>query len=167
MALVPTPRLDVVQVATPGLPAVTLLVPQPVFELHVTVPVTVCELTPECPLISPYCPLIVAVNVTDCPKTEGFKPEVTTVAALAAFTTCPPDNVAVLVRKLLLPEYTAVTVCVPWVSVEVLPEVAEPATSVTGDPKLLPSTENCTVPLGVPAPGAMAATVAVKLTACP
>ena len=35
-------------------------------------------------------------------------------------------------------------------SVEVLAEVAEPEDSVTGEPKGLPSTLNCTVPVGVP-----------------
>jgi hypothetical protein len=73
----------------------------------------------------------------------------------------------VLLRKLVLPEYAAVTVCVPSASVEMLLEVAEPEANVTGEPKALPSIENCTVPLGVPTPGATAATVAVKLTACP
>jgi len=75
--------------------------------------------------------------------------------------------VPVLVAKLVDPEYTAVTVCDPTVSVLVLPDAATPDTSVTGEPKLLPSIVNCTVPLGVPVPGATAATVAVKLTACP
>jgi hypothetical protein len=37
----------------------------------------------------------------------------------------------------------------------------------TGLPALLPSIWNCTVPVGVPAPGAAARTVAVKVTPCP
>ena len=45
--------------------------------------------------------------------------------------------------------------------------VALPLTSVTGLPKSLPSIRNCTVPLGVPEPGALAATLAVKVTVCP
>lgn len=60
------------------------------------------------------------------------------------------------------PEYTAVTVCVPTASVEVLPEVAEPEARVTGEPKALPSTLNCIVPVGE-----LPVTVAVKLTGCP
>jgi hypothetical protein len=92
---------------------------------------------------------------------------VTTVAALAEPTTWPPLNVPVLVAKSAAPEYTAVTVCVPSVSVEMVPEVAEPETSVTGEPKLLPSIANCAVPVGVPDPGATAATLAVKLTTWP
>jgi hypothetical protein len=81
--------MEVVQVATPGLPEVTVVVPHPVFVLHVTVPVAFCCCTPPLsndvlrPLTSPYSPLIVAVNVTDWPKTEGFRLEVTTVAAVA------------------------------------------------------------------------------------
>jgi hypothetical protein len=60
------------------------------------------------------------------------------------------------------PEYTAVTVCVPAVSVEMLPEVAEPEASVTAEPNGLPSILNCTVPVGL---GPV--TLAVKLTAWP
>jgi len=59
------------------------------------------------------------------------------------------------------PEYTAVTVCVPTVRVEVLPEVAVPPESVTGEPKLVPSTRTAPCPSGV------AVTVAVKLTLVP
>jgi hypothetical protein len=73
----------------------------------------------------------------------------------------------VLVTKSVAPEYTAVTVCVPSASVEMLPEVAEPETNVTGEPNALPSIANCTVPVGVPAPGAAAVTFAVKLTVWP
>jgi hypothetical protein len=72
--------------------------------------------------------------------------------------------VPVLVPNPTTPAYTAVTVCVPSASVEVLPDVAEPDASVTGEPNALPSIENCTVPVGVPAPDA---TLAVKLTAWP
>jgi hypothetical protein len=43
-----------------------------------------------------------------------------------------------------------------------LPEVATPDASVTGDPKALPSMENCTVPVEFDP-----VTVAVKLTAWP
>ena len=60
------------------------------------------------------------------------------------------------------PEYVAVTVCVPCASVDVLLEVAEPEATVTGEPKALPSTLNCTVPVGLDP-----VTLAVKLTAWP
>ncbi len=52
--------------------------------------------------------------------------------------------------------------CVPCASVDVLPEVAEPEASATGEPKALPSTLNCTVPVGLDP-----VTLAVKLTAWP
>jgi hypothetical protein len=75
----------VVQVATPGLPLVTFVVPQPVFELHATVPLIACcfarRLTD--PFTCPYSPLMVAVNVTDSPNVDGLRLEVTTVAAVA------------------------------------------------------------------------------------
>ena len=45
--------------------------------------------------------------------------------------------------------------------------VADPPASATGPPKSAPSMRNCTVPVGVPAPGEAAATVAVNVTACP
>ena len=56
---------------------VTAVVPQPVFALHATVPVTSSgflplALAPLRPLSRLYSPLIVAVNVTDCPKIEGL-----------------------------------------------------------------------------------------------
>jgi hypothetical protein len=70
----------------------------------------------------------------------------------------------VLVAKSVSPEYTAVTVCVPCVSVAMLPELAEPDTSVAAEPNALPSILNCTVPVGVPV---AVATFAVKLTAWP
>jgi hypothetical protein len=58
----------VVHVATPGFPGVTGVVPQPVFALHATVPVTTCDFTPLRvfrPFTLPFSPLIDAVNVTD------------------------------------------------------------------------------------------------------
>jgi hypothetical protein len=45
-------------------------------------------------------------------------------------------------------------------------EVAEPADSVTEPREVVPS-KNSTVPAAVPAPGAVAATEAVKVTDCP
>jgi hypothetical protein len=55
-----------------------------------------------------------------------------------------------------------VTVCVPAVSADVLADVADPEDSVTGEPELLPSIVNCTVPVGE-----FPVTLAVKLTAWP
>ena len=45
--------------------------------------------------------------------------------------------------------------------------VALPFTSVTGAPKFEPSIWNCTVPVGVPEPGGLDATVVVKVTDWP
>jgi hypothetical protein len=62
-----------------------------VLALHVTVALDTgallirCERTPPF-VIMPYCPEIVAVNVTDWPYTEGFVPDVTTVLVVALFT---------------------------------------------------------------------------------
>jgi hypothetical protein len=72
VSLPPVGRAAVVQVATPGFPEVTEVAPQPVFALHVTVPLTSSLWTPGFaffiqPFIKPYCPEMVAVNVTDCP----------------------------------------------------------------------------------------------------
>jgi hypothetical protein len=116
------------------------------------------------PLTNPYAPLIVAVKVTDWPYTDGFRLDATLTLLSAKLTISPPLNVPVLPRKFEPPEYTAVTECVPTASVEMLPEVAEPDASVTGEPKALPSTLNCTVPVGVPDPDV---TFAVKLTNWP
>jgi len=44
--------------------------------------------------------------------------------------------------------------------------VALPPTSATGAPKFTSSIVNCTVPVGLPDPGAVAVTAAVKLTGC-
>ena len=52
----------------------------------------------------------------------------------------------------------------PDKGVVVLPLVALPPESVTGDPKGLPSILNWTVPAGVPEPGATALTVAMNVT---
>ena len=46
-------------------------------------------------------------------------------------------------------------------------EVAVPLLRVTSEPRLLPPSLNCTVPVGVPEPGGTAKTVAVKVTGWP
>ena len=68
-----------------------------------------------------------------------------------------------LVVKLPSPEYIAVIACEPTVSVVLLPEVALPPDNGAGEPELTPSILNCTVPVGVPEPGALAITVAVNV----
>ena len=50
---------------------------------------------------------------------------------------------------------------------EITGVVATPPTSATGSPSKSPSKRNCTVPVGVPAPGITDATVAVNVTGVP
>ena len=75
--------------------------------------------------------VMVAVNVTDWLKFEGFRLEPTLTVVPAEFTVWPPANVPVLPELMVSPEYVAVTVCVPAVSVAVLIEVAEPDTRLS------------------------------------
>ena len=106
-----------------------------------------------------------AVKVTVWPKTDGFCEEVSVVAVLSWLTTWL-TVFEVLPASLVSPLYTAVIECDPTDSAAVL-ILALPPLSVTGPPKLEPSIWNCTVPPGVPAPGALAVTLAVKVTVWP
>ena len=105
----------------------------------------------------------VAVKVTDCPKADGLTDEFTVVVVFAWLTTCPPLTFPLLPAKFGSPAYVAVIVCVPTVSAESW-IVALPPLRLAGEPKLTPSTANCTIPplSKVPEPGAM---VAVNVTA--
>src|SRR5262249_13387597 len=109
--------------------------------------------------------LTVAVKVTAWPKTDGLVEEVRAVVVLALFTTWvrAPDVLGLKLPSLL---YAGGTVCLPRAGEGVL-LLAPPPARAPGPPKLAPSIWNCTVPVGVPAPGATAATVAVNVTACP
>src|SRR5213078_1967824 len=95
----------------------------------------------------------VAVNFTDCPNTDGFNEELTDVV-VPYFTVCVSLG-DVLPLKFASPPYDAV---IEW----------EPTASVlvTNVPWPEPSLK-VTVPVGVPAPGLFAVTVAVNVTACP
>src|SRR5206468_2293257 len=73
----------------------------------------------------------------------------------------------VLPLKLPSPLYTAVMVCEPTESEEMLSLVALLPDKLAGAPKLAPSALNCTVPVSVPAPGQTAVTVFVKITGWP
>jgi hypothetical protein len=110
--------------------------------------------------------LTVAVNVMLCPNTDGFEREFTDVVVLSWLTVCVKSG-DVLALKLLLPLYSAVTVCAPSANDEIAPLVALPLLKLTGEPKSDPSSLNCTVPPGVPDPGAVALTVAVNVTDSP
>ena len=71
--LFPSGRLEVAQVAIPGLPVVTVVVPQPVSAApQHRAPHVAAIAFPLASFNSPYSPLIVAVNVTACPYPEGF-----------------------------------------------------------------------------------------------
>lgn len=117
----------------------------------------------------------VAVNVTDCPKMDGFTEEVTVVEVGAGLTVWP--TVPELPTK--FPSvfvYTALMLCgdplTIRVAVALLTAVTEPPDPERGTaaPNGTPSTENWTEPVGVavliPAPAALA-TVAVNVTDCP
>ena len=77
----PAASADVASVADPELkaPVPRVVVPS----LKVTVP-------PGTPAPGATA-LTVAVNVTDCPNTEGFADDTTVVVVLAAFTTCESE----------------------------------------------------------------------------
>src|SRR5437773_1390824 len=112
--------------------------------------------------------LTVAVNVTDWPNTEGLAEEITAVAVSALFTVwVKGEAVLSLPLKLPSPLYTAVTEWLPVASEDMAPLVAAPPDKLTGRPKSAPSILNCTVPVGVPDPGAVALTVAVNVTDWP
>ena len=49
--------------------------------------------------------------------------------------------------------------CAPTVNDEMEDEIAVPLLSITGEPRLLPPSSNCTAPVGVPEPGHAAETV--------
>ena len=80
-----------------------------------------------------------------------------------AFTTRPPCRLALLLVKPPVPMKLAVTVWFPADSTgDVSPDTAIPLVTVTGEPRLIASTANCTVPVA-----AEGATAAVKATDCP
>ena len=106
----------------------------------------------------------VAVNVTFWPKTLGFWLEATAVVVFALFTVWPFARLPPDVLKFESPVYWAVMVCGLPLTVSVLVEiVAMPFERFAGACGL-PSIVNVTVPVGVPAPGAMGDTVAVNVT---
>ena len=108
----------------------------------------------------------VTVKLTFCPKTDGVSDELTMLAVLALFTVCV-KSADVLVRKFPSPLYSAVITCGPTDKEAIVPLLALPPLKLTDEPKSAPSSLNCTVPLGVPDPGAVALIVAVNVTGCP
>src|SRR5207247_3581011 len=154
----PTLSEDVVQVARPLLLRERLLqlvmaVPP---SLKVTFPVGV----PEPGLFA----VTVAVNFTDCPNTDGFNEELTDVVE-QYFTGCVSLG-DVLPVKFAAPPYDAVIEWEPTASVLVT-NVPWPEPSRVPVPRMVEPSLKVTVPVGVPAPGLFAVTVAVNVTACP
>jgi hypothetical protein len=72
----------------------------------------------------------------------------------------------VLLAKFVSPPYAPVIECVPTESVLVL-KVATPEALSVPVPRVVVPSRNETVPVGVPVPGATAATVAVNITDAP
>ena len=103
-----------------------------------------------------------AVSVTDCPGVAGLG---AAVRVVAEFVTISLSAAEVLAAKLVSVPYTAVMLWVAALSVEVL-NVAVPPLRVPV-PKVVEPSRKVTTPVGVPAPGATAATVAVKVSNCP
>src|SRR2546430_4589354 len=108
----------------------------------------------------------VAVKVTDWPKTDGLADDVTTVVVASLFTVCVNDGEALPV-KLPSPRYDALMAVVPTGSELIGGLIAVPPANATGAPRLAAPAKNCTLPVGLPAPGGIAFTVAVNVTAWP
>src|ERR1043166_8852937 len=108
--------------------------------------------------------LTVAVRTTDWLDPEGLAEEVTAVELLALLTvwvTVPE----VLVLKLPSPLYTAVIECEAAESAVVVNVAEVPLRPLVASG--VPASLKVTVPVGVPPPGAVTLTVAVKVTDCP
>ena len=106
----------------------------------------------------------VAEIVVDCPNTVGFGVLLAVVVVLAWPTVCV-WIADVLPTKLALPAYTAVMLCEPTLSADVL-MLALPPDSVAVPSEVRPS-KNCTLPVAVPEPGAFTATLAEIVVDCP
>src|SRR6266581_9487803 len=106
----------------------------------------------------------VAVKVTDCLNTDGLAEELADVV-VPYFTVCVSLE-EVLPLKFASPPYDALIEWEPTASVLVT-NVAWPEPFRVPVPRVLEPSLKVTVPVGVPAPGLFAVTVAVKVTDCP
>ena len=104
----------------------------------------------------------VAVKVTNWPYTEGLELESSVVVVFALFTVWR-SGLKGLKLKLSSPPYSAVMVWMPTVRLSVL-MVACPEPSRVLIPSIVAPSMKVTFPVGVPAPGGTAETVAVKVT---
>jgi hypothetical protein len=152
---VPTASVDVVKVATPlpfNAPVPRVVVPS----RNVTIPVGVPEVLDR----------IVAVNVSGAPL-DAEAAELTITAVVPAGTAAVMISVSapeVLLAKVALPEYLAVTECVPTASVDVVKVATAPPLSVPLPSVAVPS-RKVTVPVGVPE--LLDVIVAVNVTGVP
>src|SRR5205823_5987523 len=153
----PTLSEDVAQLARPLLRVrlLQLVMAVPPF-LKVTFPVGV----PEPGLLA----VTVAVNVTDCPNTDGLAEELAAVV-VPYFTVCVSLE-DVLPLKLASPPYDALIEWEPTANVLVTNVAWDEPLSVPV-PRVVAPSLKVTVPVGVPAPLLFAFTVAVKVTGCP
>jgi len=111
----------------------------------------------------PKAGVMAAVKVTACPCVEGFSEEASFVVVLA-FLTVSVSAGEVLVRRLVLPEYTAVMEWLPTVNVLTL-RVATPLLFNVADPNPVVPFLKVTLPVGTPV--VLHFTVAVSVTDCP
>ena len=145
--------------ATPATPVSTPVPIDVLPSLNVTVPVG----KPAPGLTA----LTVAVKVTVWPNTEALDDEVTVVVVHAVVTVCWKVSEVLVLKSFVSLTYTAVIVCVPipLITDAGAPRMATSGLRVFNSPMpidVAPS-RNVTVPVGVPAPGLTALTVAVKV----
>jgi hypothetical protein len=103
----------------------------------------------------------VAVNLTDCPYTEGLTEETAAVVE-AALLTVWVNAAEVLPKNAPSPPYAALIGWLPTGSADVL-NIATPPLSGTV-PSVVDPSLKLTEPVGVPVAGAMAVTAAVNVT---
>ena len=104
----------------------------------------------------------VKFTVTDCPTTDGFGVCAVIAVVVTAWFTVWDTPAEALPMKLVSPAYVAVIVLVP---VEV--EVREQFPAAAAPVQLAVPSLTVTLPVGVPLPGALAATVNATEYACP
>ena len=125
--------------------------------MKVTVPVGAA------PADGPFVTVTVAVNVTACPKIEGFVDDVSAVVESAFDTTWSIESL--LVASCAVSLKVAVIVCVAAVSADVVSVACPLASSATAAPRLVAPSVNATVPVVTGL--APLVTVAVNVTLSP
>jgi hypothetical protein len=123
------------------------------------------------PVLTVEVDVMLAVNVTACPRTEGLSEELTEVVvlapAVAVFTVWVRAALVELLKLLLGSMKLAVIVCVPALNELIAPLGAVPAVRGMGRPKFVPSITNCTIPFTMTPLMLVAITVAVIVTGWP